>query len=162
MPHRANLRSIGHIIGNSTDNLGSLRRFARYLQKIQSVVDVTLPEAAIGSVRVASCENGRLVLLVDSGTWATRIRYQQAIIARGLAQRLRLGIEHLEVRVRPQAHSTPRPITPRQMDANARHLIRDCAGYVHNNPELAAALERLASAGRKPLNQAAATGRALT
>lgn len=147
MTRRAGLRPITDVIGTGTENLASLRRLASYLQKIQAVVDSTLPENAIGSVRVADCSDGRLLLIVDNGGWATRLRYQQASITRALAQRLRLGIDRVEVRVRPWPRETATPATPRHLSATSRRLIRDCADYVDNNPELALALDRLASVG---------------
>lgn len=162
MASRTNLRSLPSIIDASTDGLASIRRFARYLRNIQSVVDATLPESAHGTIRVADCSNGRLLLLAPSGTWATRVRYQQAVIARCLAQQLRLGIDRLEVRVRPQPQAVPAAVAWRRMDADARRLLHDCAACVDDNPALATALERLAAAGRDMPTQAAATGRALT
>lgn len=145
MTRRSGLRPVAEVIGSGTQNLASLRRFATYLQQIQAAVDATLPQNAVGCVRVADCSHGRLLLLVDNGAWATRLRYQQAAITRGLAQRLRVGIERMDVQVRPAPRDTTEPPPPRHLSAESRRLIRDCAGYVDSNPELARALRRLAA-----------------
>lgn len=112
-------------------------------------MDAALPHAAAGHVRVADCSQGRLLLLTNSGTWATRIRYQQRPIARSLAQRLRIDVSDLEVRVRPLPATTSEPAAPRYLSPAARRLIDDCAGYVEDNPELARALRRLAASGHR-------------
>lgn len=108
-------------------------------------MDATLPEKAVGCVRVADCSDGRLLLLVDNSAWATRLRYQQAAITRGLAQRLRLGIDRMDVRVRPAPRDTAAPASARHLSPESRRRIRDCAGSVADNPELATALRRLAA-----------------
>lgn len=140
-------RPVSSIIGTSTDNLGSLRRYTTYLQRIQQAVDAALPDNAIGQARVADCNHQRLLLLVESGSWATLLRYQQTPIERSLAQRLRMGIKRIEVRVRPSARDMSKPAKPRYLSTNARQAIQACAGYVDNNPELSQALQRLATAG---------------
>lgn len=112
-------------------------------------MDAALPDNAIGQARVADCSNERLLLLVESGAWATLLRYQQAPIERSLAQRLRLGIKRIEIRVRPSATDTPSPAKPRHLSTEARQAIRRCADHVENNADLAQALQRLAAVKTK-------------
>lgn len=106
-----------------------------------------LPENAATHVRVADYADGRLVLMVDSGTWATRLRYQQRAIDQSLARRLRYPVERLDVRVRPLPDNASPAPAPRHLSDQARRTIADCSRWVEDNPELAAALDRLAAAG---------------
>lgn len=105
-----------------------------------------LPPEARRGVRVAACDDDRLVLLVDNAGWATRLRYQQNAIRRNLARRLRRHIERVDIRVRPVDEPLAPTGTPRRLSESARRRIEGAARCV-GNPELAAALRRLAKSG---------------
>ncbi len=140
-------RSVGFILNSECGSLRSLRRHAARLQQIQVAVDDALP-AAVGHVRVAGCDDGRLLLIADSGTWATRLRYQRRDILQSLARHLRLGVDELDIRVRPLSAPGAKPLRPRTLSPAARKSIGECGRLVQDNPQLAAALARLARAGR--------------
>lgn len=148
MNGRPVMHRLSDVLAHSHDQLASLRRRAAYLQRLQAAVEATLPPAARDHVRAADYSDQRLLLLVDSSAWATRLRYQQRAIIRGLAQRLRLGVTHVEVRVRPWSTDVAPATQPRRLTPETRRLIRSCAGSVEDNPPLARALRRLAEAGR--------------
>lgn len=141
-------RPLVDVLRSDQNKLKSLRRHASFLQQTQAAVDAGLPAAARGHVRVADCNDQRLLLLVDSGSWATRLRFEQDAIRRSVAARLKRGIPDLEIRIRP---STVEAISgnrrPRHMSDAARQLVTACATYV-DNPALTRALRRLAAAGR--------------
>lgn len=125
----------------------SLLKRVTFLQEINAAVAAVLPESAAEHVGVADYRDGELVIIVDSGTWATRLRYQQSQLRRELAQRLRLDLDRLEIRVRPSAtRNTAAPVYSREISAGARRQISESARYIEN-PDLAAALTRLSRSG---------------
>lgn len=142
-------RSLQRILYKGTGVLPSLLRQVTFLQEIQSTLEAAWPPEAAGHVRVAACDNGYLLLIVDSGVWATRLRYQHEAISRILAQRLRIGVTDIQVRVRPTAYqpqagySATRAISP-----GNRRLLAESARHI-DDPKLAAALSRLATSGGK-------------
>ncbi len=98
---------------------------------------------------MADCNDQRLLLLVDNGAWATRLRFEQDAIRRSVAARLKRGVPDLEIRIRPSAaDEVSGNRRPRHMSESARQLLVACADYV-DNPALARALQRLAVAGRR-------------
>jgi len=126
----------------------SLIKRVTFLQAINATLAPVLPKAAAGHVGVASFQDGELVLVVDSGTWATRLRYQKEILRRVLAQELRLDLDHIEIRVRPPAaQSQPAPISERRISDSARRQLSESARYLED-PKLAAALTRLSRCGQ--------------
>lgn len=125
----------------------SLLKRVTFLQEINAAIAAALPESAAGHFGIADYRDGELVIIVDSGTWATRLRYQQSQLRRQLAQRLRLDLDRLEIRVRPPA--IPNAAVPhyfREISTGARRQISESARYIEN-PELAAALTRLSRSG---------------
>lgn len=142
-------RPLVDVLRSDQNKLKSLRRHASFLQQTQAAVDAGLPAAARGHVRVADCNDQRLVLLVDNGAWATRLRFEQDAIRRSVAARLKRGIPDLEIRIRPSAAEVVSGNRrPRHMSESARQLLITCADYV-DNPALTRALKRLAGAGRR-------------
>jgi hypothetical protein len=139
-------RSVRNLLRSPPRALASVIRKAAFLQEIEQIVHDGLPPEARQGVKVAACEDDRLVLLVDNAGWATRLRYQQNAIRRGLAQRLRRHVERVDIRVRPVDKPPPPPGAPRRLSENARRQLEGAARCVEN-PRLAAALRRLATSG---------------
>lgn len=140
-------RSIQSLLHTATPDIADLIGRARFLERMRRAVLDILPDAAADHVRVAAYDNYRLRLHVTHGGWATRLRYMQPAIAQALAQRMRLHIEHVEIKVRPAVSPAPPPVVARVISDNTRAHIRRTAHYIEDS-ELAGALERLAAAGR--------------
>lgn len=136
-------RSVSALLRSPPRALAHVIRQAAFLQEIEDVVHGGLPPEARGQVRVAACDRDRLLLLVGNAGWATRLRYQQNAIRRELARRMRRHVERVEIRVRPMDEIAPPQAAPRRLSDDARRQIETAAGCV-DNPELAAALRRLA------------------
>lgn len=136
-------RSVNDLLRSSPRALGSVLRQAAFLQEIEAVVHEGLPPEARDQVRVAACGNDRLVLLVGNAGWATRLRYQQNAIRRELARRMRRHVGQVEIRVRPMEEVAAPEWPRRQLSDSARKRLEAAARCV-DNPELAAALRRLA------------------
>lgn len=140
-------RSIQSLLHTATPDMADLIGRARFLERMrQSILDI-LPEQAAAHVYVAAYEGYRLRLHVTHGGWATRLRYMQPMIVQALAQRMRLHVEGVEIKVRPNPMPAPKPVTARIMGDDARRHLRQTARYI-GDADLAAALERLAAAGR--------------
>lgn len=131
--------------------LAGMRSRTRYLLKIEAIVLAACPQAAAGHIHVAGCDQGALRLVVDSGSWATRVRYQYRNIERALAQQLRVAVHDIRARVQPPQHTigaTGQRIAPRRLSDSSRKLVMDASGQV-DHPALANALQRLARSARQ-------------
>jgi hypothetical protein len=67
----------------------------------------TLPTDLAPHVWAASVEGTNLTVLVESGAWASRVRYCAAELAAGVAGELKRPISRVSVRVRPQGQLRP-------------------------------------------------------
>lgn len=135
------------ILNSASAEVRSLVAHATFLQQVKSALLPILPPQGPDHVGVADYYNGCLVLVVDSGTWATRLRYQQDSLRRALAQNLRLDLDRLEIRVRPTTQPLkPRPHITRRISSQARQQLAESALYI-NDAGLADALSRLSDCG---------------
>lgn len=143
-------QSIQSLLHIATPDIADILGRARFLARMRAAVLDILPEAAAPHVQIASYEKYRLRLHVSNASWGTRLRYMQPAIAQALAQRMRLHIETVDIRVRPVGFdATPTPRPPRVLSQTSRAHIRQVADHI-DDAELAAALTRLAAAGRTP------------
>lgn len=135
------------ILNSASAEVRSLVAHATFLQQVKSALLSILPVQGHAHIGVADYHKGHLTLIADSGTWATRLRYQQDGLRRALAQSLRLDLDHLEVRVRPttQPLQVPPPIT-RRISPQARRQLAESAHYI-DDAKLADALSRLSRCG---------------
>lgn len=136
-------RSVRNFLRSPPPALASVIRKVAFLQEVEGIVHDGLPPEARRGVRVAACDDHRLVLLVDNAGWATRLRYQQDAIRRNLARRLRRHVERIDIRVRPVDVPAAPERAPRTLSDGARRRIEGAARCV-GDAKLAAALRRLA------------------
>ncbi|MES1940370.1 hypothetical protein T5B8_09009 [Salinisphaera sp. T5B8] len=140
-------RSIQSLLHTATPDIADLIGRARFLERMRAAILEILPDAAGPHLRVAAYDHYRLRLHVTNGGWATRLRYMQPAIIQALAQRMRVHVDDLQIRVRPDnpdrqaATARPRPISA----ANRAHITQ-IAAYV-TDASLADALARLARSG---------------
>lgn len=129
--------------------LQSLFAEAQRLSHLQELLDSQLQPAARPYCRIASWREGSLLLIVTDGHWATRLRYQQNRLLRQLAayEEFR-GLARILFKVQPlnQASAPARSVT---LTESAAATLHEAAEGI-DNPQLKAALERLASRSRKP------------
>lgn len=130
--------------------LQSLFVQAQRLSRLQELLDAQLQPAARPFCRVASWREGSLLLVVTDGHWATRLRYQQNRLLRQLAAHEEFtGLVRILFKVQPVTQPA-RPVNTNQLTAAASATLQEAADGICNNPQLKAALERLASRSRKP------------
>ncbi|MFC3102454.1 DUF721 domain-containing protein [Salinisphaera aquimarina] len=134
------------MLHTATPDIADLLGRARFLERIRAALLEILPAAAGPLVRVAAYDQYRLTLHVGHASWATRLRYMQPAIAQALAQRMKLHIESVQIRVRIAPSDTTPPVKPRYISPDNRTHIRQIASYV-SDPQLADALQRLALTG---------------
>lgn len=98
-------------------------------------------------VAVASCDDGALHIVTDSGAVATRLRYRQRAIIAEIRQHSHLDIDSLKVTVQPK-EVAPRPDIPVRTPPSAKNArqITETAKYIEDE-ELRKALIRLAGHG---------------
>lgn len=140
-------QSIQSLLHIATPEITDVLGRARFLARIRAALVEVLPEAATPHVQVAGYDDFTLSLHAANAAWATRLRYMEPVLCRALAQRLRLQVDRVQVRVRPVhlgPFSTPR--RPRPLSAASRRHIAQTARFIED-PGLAEALRRLAAAG---------------
>ncbi|EIK53130.1 hypothetical protein YO5_13303 [Stutzerimonas stutzeri TS44] len=121
---------------------------ARRIDRLQHLLESQLQPAAREHCRVASWREGCLLLIVTDGHWATRLRYQQRRLLRQLqAIEEFAGLERIHFKVQPPLPARPEPRRTTPLSACAADNIHATAEGIRD-PQLRAALERLASRGK--------------
>lgn len=130
--------------------LQSLFNEAQRLSGLQQLVEEQLEPVARAHCRVAVWKEGRLLLIVSDGHWATRLRYQEKRLLRQLqSQAAFSGLQRITIKVRPPAAPEQPPRAKPSLSAAAAKAIQDSADAI-SDPQLRAALERLASHAKPP------------
>lgn len=139
----AKTQSVTGLVQQS-DTLQQLFAEARYLSRLQAVLDCHLEAAARPHCKVASLRHGCLVLIFSNANWATRIRYRQQRLLSQLTQYKEYQtLSRITFKILPQSE-TARPVrTPPQLSQAAASHLRETAETL-SDPKLRAALERLA------------------
>ncbi len=100
--------ALSELLAKGNPALERLRAGARAADRTLSAVTRALDAELGGHVWGATLEVDRLVLLVDSAGWATRVRYAVPELKRVAGAELGTVIERVVVRVRPP----PKPKGP--------------------------------------------------
>lgn len=141
-------QSIQSLLHIASPEVANILGRARFMARIRAALLEVLPDAIAPQMQVAAYENHRLRLHVANAAWATRLRYMEDTIRRALAQRMRLQIDRVDVKVRPVGLGPfTQTVRPRLMSATTRHHLEMTARYIDDAP-LAEAMRRLAAAGR--------------
>jgi len=91
-------------------------------------LDSLLPPRLRAHCAPAGIEGNELVLIADSGTWATQLRYQQQQILKQLNADLGLNLRRLRVRIAPRASTRERrQVPPRQISPGAARTLKEAA-----------------------------------
>lgn len=142
---------------SASELLAGVERDARVLDVVQCALGGEVGPHCIH----AALEGERLGLSTDGPVWASRLRFAVPALLEALRAQ---GTQAVEVRVRVVPGSAPRRQTGiagariRLSQATVAHLREAAAGM--DDPEVAAALLRLARAGRSPgSDQDTANGR---
>lgn len=122
---------------------------AQRLTHLQRLVESQLQPAARAHCHVASWNNGCLLLIVTDGHWATRLRYQQKRLLRQLqALEEFANLTKILFKVQPRTAQNREAARTPQLSSLAAEYLQSTAEGIRD-PRLRAALERLASHGKK-------------
>lgn len=142
-------QSIQSLLHIATPEIADVLGRARFLARMRAALLDVLPDAIAAHLQVAAYEGYVLRLHVTNAAWATRLRYMDIALKRALAQRMRLQVDRIDVKVRPvRLDLSAGPVRPRYLSPAARAHIEQTARYI-DDVALAGALERLAAAGRQ-------------
>ena len=128
--------------------LKALFNQAQRLAQLQRLLESQLQPAAREHCHIASWREGTLKLVVTDGHWATRLRYQQKRLQRQLQQLDAFAsLTRILFAVRPTAQVAPRGRHVLDISEKSAENIQATAEGI-TDPNLRAALERLASHGK--------------
>ncbi len=129
--------------------LKALFNAAQRLSHLQQLLESQLQPAAREHCHLASWREGCLLLIVTDGHWATRLRYQQRRLQRQLQQLDEFaGLQRILFKVQPPNSQVRPPERSITLSHCAAQSIQTTAEGI-SDPNLRAALERLASHGKK-------------
>ena len=130
-----------------TELLNDLLQHAKRLGILQTQLDYYLEPAARPYCKVASFQEGCLLLIVTNANWATRIRYrQQRLLSQLQALPEYRGLARIALKILPQPEE-PAPPPPLVLPPHTAKLLQETAEGIQD-PTLRAALERLAQRTR--------------
>ncbi|MDE1166841.1 MAG: DUF721 domain-containing protein [Pseudomonas sp.] len=123
---------------------------AQRLSHLQRLLESQLQPAARAHCYVASWREGNLLLIVTDGHWATRLRYQQNRLLRQLQALQEFnGLTRIQLKVQPPTVQTTTGGHGVDLSPVAAESIQATAESI-TDPNLRAALERLAAHANKP------------
>lgn len=135
---------------NTYRPLQELLQRAYQLARLQQQLDCQLEPAARPYCRVASINDGCLLLIITDAAWATRLRYRQQKLLHNLQQLQDFAcINRIAFKVSPASGGALIPTAPPQLSKTAAASLRETARCIED-PQLSAALERLANKAQRP------------
>ena len=138
-------QTVTDILGQGDNDLAKLMRRAKALNNLNKVICGILPPNLKDHCTVANIRNKQLIILAESATWATLLRYEQGNILAQLHQNPKYKvIEAIKIKLAPVEHASQvlfrRPRTP---NPDARQAIHSLADSIEDE-ELRASITRLA------------------
>lgn len=123
---------------------------AQRLSHLQRLFESQLQPAAREHCYVASWREGSLLLIVTDGHWATRLRYQQKRLQRDLqALEEFSSLTRILFKVQPPTVQSKAGARSIDLSISAGENIQETAEGI-SDPNLRAALERLAAHAKRP------------
>lgn len=147
-PPAHTLQSFASLVQKNPE-LRSLLQTAARLNILQGILDAQLEPAARSQCRVASFQNGMLLLILGDAAWATRLRYRQHKLLASLQRAPAFsGLTRILFKVSPIPFEKPRTAQPLSLPKRAALELKEAATSIEH-PKLRAALERLATRTRQ-------------
>ena len=117
---------------------------SRRMEQLDRLFNAYLPPSLHGHARLIAANPQEWTVQTDNAAWATRLRYALPEAAERLAQHLKTTIPPLKIRIVPApANPAPPPTRTAQASPSSVDVIESAARST-TNPELSAALQRLA------------------
>jgi hypothetical protein len=144
------MKSVTRILTAQNATLQTLLDRAVALDGINQRMLRNLPSPLNEHVCFANVREDTAIIMADSGTWLTRIRYLGPEILQFLRQEPGLArLKKIQFKIQPLTH-TPEPSVVRpQLSENAAELLMSTAKVI-DDPKLKAALHNLSRRHQKP------------
>lgn len=143
-------QSIGRYLrGIETSGGVSLRQALSAHAALEQRLLARLPTPLQGHCRLGQIRDNKLILIVDSAAWATRLRFLTPQLIKQFAADDSVTVDTLEVRIQPQnqpAASPPPARSPARLSPENAALITSLARSI-SDEKLSHALQRLAGRG---------------
>jgi Dna[CI] antecedent, DciA len=94
--------AVSDLLKEGQATLQRLKAGAEASSQVLAAVRLSLPGELANHVFGAQVTEGRLTVVVDSGGWATRVRYAATELAPKVGEALGAGITAVRVQVRPR------------------------------------------------------------
>lgn len=140
----------------SHHRLAELKNRIQHLRQLDLLLSGYLDKSLRDCCHVAALQEGTLVLITDNATAATRLRYLSRLYLQQLRQHREFA-DIAKIRVNVTRQSLPNSGTvkarnmPRPLSSYAQMILDEAAEGI-DDPELSAALRKLARRGRSPTN----------
>ena len=136
-------KSAANVLQNAHSALGYLMSHAKQLQDWNKVLYRYLPTNEHKHCQIGGFEQRILTLVVDSATWATKLRYQTPELIEGLQQTQEFqSLKEIKCLVQPK-NDEPKKMTSKLiLSKKTRQLLQETSDGI-TDPELKTALVNL-------------------
>ena len=143
--------SLSELLSRHSPELEAITAEAQRLEGLRQRLLRFLPAEAAPHCLGADLKDGTLTLFLDSGAWATTLRYRQPELLAAMRRNLDAPCHTLRFRVLPDPlPGVPPKPAPKSLSVETQKLLASTAEGM-DDPLLSAALRRLAG-NRKPGN----------
>lgn len=147
-PRSGVIPTVGESLRAGPGVLGEMVARARRLKQLSQIFYAYLPLPLREHVVLVRLDAEAWEVQTDTALWATRLRYLLPSIQQPLGQQLELNLPKPQIRVEPSIAPAVRRLRPRpSLSQRSAEQIESLARTV-NDPDLSAALRRLAAHGR--------------
>jgi hypothetical protein len=139
--------TVGEILRRPTGVLGRLMVQASRLNRLSQIFHAYLPAHLRDHATLIQLDAEGWEVQTDSASWATRLRYALPTIRQALGQQVGITLPKPRIRVVPAAMPDKPRRPPLKLTRRSAELLETTARDL-TDPELSAALRRLAAHGR--------------
>jgi len=144
------IAAVGEVLSHLPGVLGQLMAQASQLHRLTQIFHAYLPPPLQEHAVLLRLDAERWEVQTDSAAWATRLRYALPTIRQALGRQLNITLPKPRIRVMPA--TAPPPAQPRRLTLTRRNAeVLETAARALPDPQLSAALRRLAAHGRPEL-----------
>jgi hypothetical protein len=133
-----------NMVCQQSSQLNYLTKRVQQLDKLNLVIQETLPEQFSGHCQLANIVDDRIIILTDNAAFASLIRFQAPTLCKTVSAFLPNSVTKLEVKVRPYSTlSSSSHTTTMTLSNFAANALQQTANIIEDGT-LKSALEKLA------------------
>ena len=145
-------KKLTDILHDNHTQLGQLLHKVFQLRELEDILKHYLDDGYLVHTKLGSYQNGKLTLLTESGSWATKLKYQIPDLLSKLRQHPTLaGLRNIEIKVAPHLCTPledpkPKVIETGEISQTTKSMLQQSAESLSDDPlsaQLKAALLRL-------------------